>query len=106
MKAVLASLLMSIVVVATTASAQTPPAAATAAGTDVYHFMFTKAAPGQAAELAKVLMTPDKSTAMPDHFVVLRHQEGDDWDYVVIQHLGAKAEVVATPPAAGVPARP
>ncbi len=21
---------------------------------------------------------------MPDHFVVLRHQEGDDWDYVVI----------------------
>ena len=30
---------------------------------------------------------------MPDHFVVLRHQEGDDWDFVVIQHLGSKAEV-------------
>ena len=29
---------------------------------------------------------------MPDHFVVLRHQEGDDWDYAVIQHLGPKAD--------------
>ena len=36
---------------------------------------------------------------MPDHFVVLRHQEGDDWDYVVIQHLGPKAEVTAAPAA-------
>jgi hypothetical protein len=105
MKAALASLLISSAVVVTTIAApQAPPAPA--AGTDVYHVMFTKAAPGQAAELAKVLMTPDKTNAMPDHFVVLRHQEGDDWDYVVIQHMGAKAEVVATPPAAGVPARP
>jgi hypothetical protein len=44
-------------------------------------------------------MVPDKTTAMPDHFVVLRHQEGDDWDYVVIQHLGQKAEVNAAPAA-------
>ena len=36
---------------------------------------------------------------MPDHFVVLRHQEGDDWDYVVIRHLGPKAEVTAAPAA-------
>ena len=28
---------------------------------------------------------------MPDHFVVLRHQEGDDWDYAVIQHLGPES---------------
>jgi len=105
MKAVFVSLLaITALVASTTASPQTPPAAA--AGTDVYHVMFTKAAPGQAAELAKVLMTPDKTNAMPDHFVVLRHQEGDDWDYMLIQHMGAKAEVVATPPAGGVPARP
>ena len=39
---------------------------------------------------------------MPDHFIVLRHQEGDDWDYCVIQHLGPKATVDAagTPPGA------
>jgi hypothetical protein len=65
----------------------------------VYHVHFAKAAPGQAAALAKVLMTPDKSSPMPDHFVVLRHQEGDDWDYVVFQHLGPKAEVSAARPA-------
>lgn len=32
---------------------------------------------------------------MPGHFVVLRHQEGDAWDYVVITHLGTNASVEA-----------
>ena len=78
---------------ATVASAQGTPAA-----TDLYHVHFTKSAPGQATAHAKALMTPDKTASMPDHFVVLRHQEGDDWDYVVIQHLGPKAEVTAGSP--------
>lgn len=85
------------VVAATGVSAQNttaPPAS-----TDVDHLHFAKAAPGQAAALAKSLMTPDKTSTMPEHFIVLRHQEGDDWDYVVIQHLGSKAEVTATAPA-------
>ena len=84
------------VVAATEARAQNN--AAPAAATDVYHVHFAKAAPGQAAALAKSLMAPDKTSSMPEHFVVLRHQEGDDWDYVVIQHLGSKAEVTATAP--------
>ena len=84
------------VVAATAASPQNAPAPA--AATDVYHVHFTKAAPGQAAALGKSLMVPDKTSPMPEHFVVLRHQEGDDWDYAVIQHLGAKAEVTATAP--------
>jgi hypothetical protein len=84
------------VVAATAASPQNTPAPA--AATDVYHVHFAKAAPGQAAALGKFLMTPDKTSPMPEHFVVLRHQEGDDWDYAVIQHLGAKAEVTATAP--------
>jgi len=83
------------VVSATGASAQNTPAPA---ATDVYHVHFAKAAPGQAAALAKSLMTPDKTSPMPEHFVVLRHQEGDDWDFVVIQHLGSKAEVTTTAP--------
>jgi hypothetical protein len=82
------------IITATPASAQTT--AAPAAATDVYHVHFTKAAPGQAAALGKSLLTPDKASPMPEHFVVLRHQEGDDWDYVVIQHFGSKAEVTAT----------
>ena len=36
------------------------------------------------------------------HFLVLRHRDGDDWAYVVIEHLGTKATVDAvgspTPP--------
>lgn len=82
---------------ATGAAAQTP--SAQASRTDVYHVHLVKAAPGQAAALGKELSTPDPSQSMPDHFVVLRHQEGDDWDYAVIQHLGQKA-TVAIPPAA------
>lgn len=82
-------------VTATPASPQNTPAVT---GTDIYHVHFTKSAPGQAAAHAKFLMTPDKTSPMPDHFVVLRHQEGDDWDYVVIQHLGSKAEVTASAP--------
>jgi hypothetical protein len=83
------------IVAATSASPQNTPAAAF---TDVYHLHFAKAAPGQAAALGASLMIPDKTSPMPEHFIVLRHQEGDDWDYVVIQHLGAKAEVTATAP--------
>lgn len=85
------------------ASAQEQPAPS-AGATDVYHVHFTKAAPGQAAALGKALMAPDPSAPMPDHFVVLRHQEGDDWDYAVIQHLGPKAAVEAGPAPAN-PAR-
>ncbi len=32
---------------------------------------------------------------MPGHFVVFRHQDGDAWDYVAIEHLGTKATVEA-----------
>lgn len=88
------------VVTATATGLQQQPGA----GTDVYHVHFTKAAPGQAAALGKVLMTPDKTSPMPDHFLLLRHQEGDDWDYAVIQHLGQKAAIDAAPSPPG-PAR-
>jgi hypothetical protein len=65
--------------------------------TDVYHVHFTQAVPGQAAALGKALLSPDPSSPMPDHFVVFRHQEGDEWDYLVIQHLGPKATVDPAP---------
>ena len=80
--------------------AQTPAAPAT---TDVYHVMFVKAAPGQAAALAKDLQQPDPKDPMTSHFILLRHQEGADWDYCLIQHVGAKAsvEIPSAPPAAG-----
>ena len=84
------SLVLALAVSAgTTIGAQQPSSAAT----DVYHVHFTKAIPGQAAALGDALKTPDDKAPMPGHFIVLRHQQGDDWDYCVIEHLGAKASV-------------
>jgi hypothetical protein len=60
--------------------------------TDVYHVFVVKAAPGKAKELANWLKEPD-----PDHpdgkGIVLRHQDGDSWDFIAIEHIGAKATV-------------
>ena len=92
---------------ASVAGAQTRPAQAAAAPTDVYHVMFVKAAPGQAAALEKELLQQDPKDPMASHFVLLRHQEGADWDYCLIGHVGTKASVEITPlpPAAATPTR-
>lgn len=63
--------------------------------TDVYHVHFTKAALGKAVQLGDWLKTPNPNDPMPGHFIVLRHQDGDAWDYVLITHLGTKATVEA-----------
>jgi hypothetical protein len=34
---------------------------------------------------------------MPGHSIMLRHQDGDSWDYCVIQHMGTKATVEIAP---------
>lgn len=65
--------------------------------TDVYHVMFVKALPGQAAALAKDLQQQDPKDPMAGHVLLLRHVEGDDWDYVAIQHVGTRASVEITP---------
>jgi len=83
--------------------AQSSPAAkassapSSPARTDVYNVYFGKAAPGKAVQLAELLKTPNPKDPMPGHFILLRHQEGDAWDYCLITHLGTKATVDATP---------
>jgi hypothetical protein len=78
---------------------------ASSTATDVYHVMFAKATPGQAAKLAEDLKEQDSDDAMASHFLLLRHVEGDDWDYCLIQHLGTEAtvEVGPAPPTSGTP---
>ncbi|MGI8955477.1 MAG: hypothetical protein ACR2II_00990 [Chthoniobacterales bacterium] len=61
--------------------------------TDVYHVFFVKAALGKAAELADFLKQPDPNSKDSQHRILLRHQDGDEWDYVEIQHIGTKATV-------------
>lgn len=71
--------------------------------TDVYHLHFAKAVPGKAADLATQLKTQDPKAPMKGHLVVFQHQDGADWDYAVIEHLGTKA-TVDIPPASNTPA--
>lgn len=63
---------------------------AQAPDTDIYHVHFAKAVPGQTKALENELKTGDPKAPMPGHFLVLRHRDGDDWDYAVIEHLGKK----------------
>jgi hypothetical protein len=82
------------------ALAQTSSPAAGASGrTDLYHVHFANAATGKAKELGDELKKPAPNTPMPDHVIVLRHEDGDSWDYCVITHLGTKATIEANRPA-------
>ncbi len=87
----------------TTAGAASSPAAAAAvtapARTDLYHVHFSRAAVGKAADQAETLKKQAPDAPMPGHYIVLRHQDGDDWDYCAIEHLGTKATVEASRPA-------
>src|SRR5215471_3785897 len=87
------SLLLALVLLALLAAAQNP--APPAARTDVYHVHFAKAALGKGAEEGDFLKKPDPKAPMPGHYIVLRHQSGEDWDYAVIEHLGTKTTVDA-----------
>ena len=70
--------------------------AAIPARTDMYHVHFVKSSLGKAAALADSLKVEDPKAPMPGHFMILRHQSGDSWDYAVITHLGTKAVTEAT----------
>ncbi len=90
-------LVMAVAILGVSAAslAQTKPSA----DTDVYHVMFVKALPGQAAAVATELQQQDPKDPMAGHVLLLRHQEGADWDYCLIQHVGQRATVAITPPA-------
>ena len=87
--------LLAFMPIAALQAQQPSPASKAAAApkrTDVYHVFIVKAAPGKAKELQEWLKQPD-----PQHpdakGIVLRHQDGDAWDFVAIEHIGAKATV-------------
>jgi hypothetical protein len=69
--------------------------ATNSARTDIYHVHFAHAAPGKVAELGESLKTPGPNPPAPGHMIILRHQQGDAWDYVVISHYGTKFTVEA-----------
>ena len=79
----------------TTSTSSTAPAART----DLYHVHFAKAALGKAAELGDSLKKQAPDAPMPGHMIILRHENGDSWDYCVIEHLGTKWTLDAARPA-------
>jgi hypothetical protein len=82
-------------------SSPTASGAASASGrTDLYHVHFANAAVGKANDLGEELKKPAPDAAAPTHLIVLRHTDGDSWDYCVITHLGTKATVEANRPPA------
>src|SRR4029453_18800200 len=93
------SVLTSIALAQSSSPASASPSPSLAARTDVYHVHFAKAALGKAAELGESFKKQAPDAPMPGHFIVLRHQDGDSWDYCVIEHLGTKATIDATRPA-------
>jgi hypothetical protein len=93
---------VSLCLFVTASLAQSAPAA-----TDLYHVHFAKAALGQAKALETELAKQNPKAPMPGHRLVLKHQDGDDWDFAVIEHLGKKFTIdpadYSAPPA-GAPA--
>jgi hypothetical protein len=77
-----------------TSTTSTTASSPATARTDVYHVHFTHAAPGKATALADAMKQQDPNA----HLIVFRHQDGDAWDYCVVEHLGTKATVDAARP--------
>jgi hypothetical protein len=100
----LLSLTLLVLTTAAAVAQQTPPAQPAGSGpassprTDLYAVYIVKAAPGKATELLNAIKAPSADTPMPTHALILRHVDGDDWDYAVIQHLGAKFTLDASSP--------
>lgn len=79
-----------------TSSATASPAGGSAgARTDVYHVNFSHAPMGKVSALEDALKKSAASGPMPGHALGLRHEAGAAWDFVGIQHVGAKATVDA-----------
>jgi hypothetical protein len=90
-KAVL--LLVCVFATAATMLCQTVTGGTASSRTDVYHIHFAKAAAGKAAQMAEFFKSGGEGAPKAGHSIVLRHQDGADWDFVVIQHMGPSVTV-------------
>jgi len=93
MKSISIVSLASLAVFATVVAPQAQAPSASAKFTDVYHVNFTKAALGRARQLGDSVKVQDPAAPQKGHYLVLRHQDGDAWDYATIEHLGTRATV-------------
>ena len=105
MKIFLATLIASASLASVAVAQSTSPASSastnssSAARTDIYHVHMAKAALGKAAEYGESFKKQAPDAPMPGHYIVLRHMNGDSWDYCVIEHFGTKYTIDAARPA-------
>src|SRR5262245_50380370 len=97
-KRALLSLASMSLVAAAALGQQAATVPASAPRTDLYAVYFVKAAPGKSAELLNSIKQPGTDTPMPTHSLILKHVDGDDWDFVVVEHLGPKFTLDAATP--------
>ena len=72
------ALLLVLLLFVSISAVQYAPAQAPAR-TDVYHVHFAKAALGKGAEEGDFLKQQSSDAPMKGHYIVLRHQSGEDW---------------------------
>ncbi len=89
----LTALLVAAAAPAQTSQPPTPqaPAASSQPGLpaqELYHFHFTKAAPGKLNELIDAYKQAPVAAGEPGPPLILRHLQGDDWDLLVLTPLG------------------
>lgn len=62
----------------------------------VYHITAVRAVPGQAASLLKLVSQP-ADPPDSDYTVIFRHSEGNEWDFLQVEHMGTTATVQPGP---------
>ena len=83
---------------ATAPAASTGQAAATqstGANGHIYRVSVFRAAPGRTGDLEKLLTTqaPSPTRADSDFGVVFRHRQGNEWDFMTVEHMGEQTSI-------------
>jgi hypothetical protein len=88
------------------AATSSPSSASSTARPEVYSVTFVHAATGKVKALEDWAKKMPENGSMAGHALVLRHEAGSPWDYVTIEHIGAKATVDAAGDPRGATLRP
>lgn len=72
----------------------TPPQPA-GGNSDIYRVSMFRAAPGKTGDLEKLLTTqaPSPGAGDGDFAVIFRHRQGNEWDFLTVEHMGQQATV-------------
>lgn len=105
-KITLGTAILAVICSIHTGYGQASPAPAGGKRPEVYSVTFIHAAAGKITALEEWAKKSGAGGPMPGHALALRHETGSPWDYVTVQHIGAKATVEAAGNPQGAALRP